>query len=221
MRRRRFVHFLHIGKTGGTAIKHALRESTDTGRSVICLHPHHVRLVHVPPGDGVFFFLRDPVHRFVSGFYSRQRQGMPRAFFPWGEEERIAFSRFPTPNALSVALTSSDDVERAAAHRAMKGIRHVKSHYWDWFGDERYFVSRSADVLLVGRQEALGEGFERLKSLLGLPARLALPRDEVGSHRNPGGLDRVLEATAVENLRHWYREDYRFLALCEELFGPE
>ena len=218
LRGKRLVHFLHVGKTGGTAVKHALREAPSR-RYVVCLHPHHVRLRHVPPGDGVFFFLRDPVRRFVSGFYSRQRQGIPRGHFPWMPEEGVAFSRFATPAALALGLSSNDPAEKDAAERAMRSIRHVKSRYRDWFGDERYFLSRAADILLVGRQETLARDFERLKSLLDLPAHLALPRDAVESHRNPIDLDVTLDDAARANLERWYQEDYRFLALCEERFG--
>jgi hypothetical protein len=219
LRGKQLVHFLHVGKTGGTAVKHALRDATSR-RYVVHVHPHHVRLRHVAPGDGVFFFLRDPIRRFVSGFYSRQRQGMPRGHFPWLPEERIAFSRFVTPNALALALSSDDAEERDAAERAMRSIRHVKSRYWDWFGDERYFLSRAADILLVGRQETLARDFERLKTLLDLPPHLALPGDEVESHRNPADVDVTLDDTARANLKLWYREDYRFLALCQGRFGP-
>ena len=216
---KRRVHFLHIGKTGGTAIKHALN-GVSTERYEIHLHPHQYRLRDAPVGDGVFFFLRDPIARFVSGFHSRQRQGLPRAHFPWKRAERLAFSRFSTPNGLAIALSSEDAEERAAAVSAMNSIGHVKFHYWNWFGDESYFVSRSRDVLFVGRQEILDEDFERLKTVLGLPAGISLPEDDVESHRNPPDLDPSLEAGAVENLRGWYREDYRFVALCEELFIP-
>ena len=220
IRGKRIVHLLHIGKTGGTAVKHALQDA-DTGRIALYLHPHRVRLCHLPPGDGVVFFLRDPIQRFISAFYARQRQGLPRYNGPWRPGEQIAFSRFTTPNALAVALSSVEVEVRVAAEDAMRSIFHVRTHYWDWFCDEQYLRARAGDILFVGRQETLAEGFERLKSILGLPSQLALPRHDVESHRNPAGLDRTLEAAAVENLEQWYGEDYRLLALCEELFSPE
>ena len=76
------VHFLHIRKTGGTAVKHALKSHLRTRRYLIFLHKHNVKLKDVPVGDKVFFFLRDPVSRFVSGFYSKQRRGRPSLFLP-------------------------------------------------------------------------------------------------------------------------------------------
>ena len=103
------VHFLHVGKTGGTAFKHAVRAAPPPlSRYVIHLHPHRVVLRDVPEGERFPFFLRDPVTRFVSGFHSRQREGRPRYRTRWSPEERKAFERFPTPDALAL---SADDGE--------------------------------------------------------------------------------------------------------------
>ena len=212
------VHFLHVGKTGGTAFKHAVRAaSPPPARCVIHLHPHRVVLRDVPEGERFLFFLRDPVTRFVSGFYSWQREGRPRYRTRWSPEERVAFERFPTPGALALALSADDREEGALARAAMRNIRHVRDGYWKWFESEDYFRSRVQDLFFIGFQETLAGDFEILKSRLGLPDRLALPDDAVEAHVTPPGLDRRLRAGAVENLRKWYEEDYRFLDLCREI----
>ena len=82
LRNRRNVHLLHIGKTGGTAVKAAVRQSDANGSLLI--HPHEVTLRDIAPGDDVIFFVRNPVDRFVSGFFSRKRQGQPGHFVPCG-----------------------------------------------------------------------------------------------------------------------------------------
>jgi hypothetical protein len=210
------VHFLHVGKTGGTAVKAALRDVPPDSGCVLELHGHKVRLRDVPPGQRVVFFLRDPITRYVSSFYSRQRQGLPRHHTPWSREEEAAFARFTSPNDLAEALSSADENERSAARRAMKGITHVKSSYWDWFESEEYFRSRLDDITFVGFQETLDADFEGLKTKLGLPASLALPHGDVEAHKNPAGLDRDLSDTARRNLQAWYAQDYQFLALCRE-----
>ncbi len=46
-------------------------------------------LRNITEGEGIIFFLRDPTSRFVSGFYSRQRQGQPRYYSPWSSDEKI------------------------------------------------------------------------------------------------------------------------------------
>ena len=214
---KRPLHFLHIRKTAGTAIKYALEQHAAAGSYSIQLHPHRTRLKHVPVGEQVFFFLRDPVSRFVSGFYSRQRQGQPRYCSPWKDGEEAAFQEFLTPNELACALSSRDRSKTARARAAMNTIRHIRDSYWKWFHSDRYFRSRFGDVFFVGRQERLADDFEILKRRLRLPADLRLPDDRVYAHQSDKSVDRTLDKAAGRNLKDWYRDDYRFIALCEEL----
>jgi Sulfotransferase family len=214
---KRVLHFLHIGKTGGSAVKHALRPYTEGQRYLLYLHRHRVRLVDVPRGEGVIFLVRDPISRFVSAFFSRQRQGQPRYSAPWTDHEQRAFEYFATPNDLAMALTASDKDRWERAAHALTHIRHVRSSYWDWFQDEAYFASRRSDVFFIGFQNTLNTDFEMLKRRLELPDEVKLPDDDVAAHRNPAQLNKTLEAAAVENLRTWFKRDYEFVALCEKL----
>jgi hypothetical protein len=217
MQGKKMVHLLHIRKTGGSAIKHALAPHLETSRYVIHLHSHGFRLRDVPEGDGVVFFVRDPISRFVSGFFSRQRQGQPRYFSPWTPDERIAFEHFSTPNELAAALFSSDEEMAALAEKAMKSIRHVKSSYWKWLESEEYLRYRIPDIFFIGFLERLSEDFQALKSKLGLPAGVVLPDDDVLAHRSPANLDKSLEDGAVENLRRWYKDDFRLVSMCRDI----
>ncbi len=214
---KRPIHFLHISKTGGTALTAALQPFTNSGAYHIVIHDHDTRLRDVPPGQGFIFFLRDPVSRFVSGFNSRLRQGQPRFLNPWSPVEKTAFGRFPSPNRLARALDSKDQEERAAAVRAMHGIRHLPPVCRRWFGCEADFLARLRDVFFIGFQETLAEDFTRLKAKLGLPADLSLPTDEVAAHRTPDHFDKKLEPQAVENLQRWYERDIQFFQLCRQL----
>ncbi len=209
------IHFLHIGKTGGTAVKAALEAATVPGKRFL-LSGHHVTLGDVARGEKCFFFVRDPVSRFVSGFYSRQRQGRPRYNYPWSAGEAQAFGTFETPNALALALSSPDEERRAAAVRAMRSIQHVRDSYWKWLGSEDELRSRRADIMFAGSQEHLGRDVAILSDRIGVA--IALPADEVGSHRTPGSLLTGLEPQAVANLREWYCDDYRCVALLREWF---
>jgi hypothetical protein len=210
-------HMLHPGKTGGSAVKAAFRQAPVNPERILHLHRHMTKLRDVPAGDRVFFFVRDPLTRFVSGFYSRQRQGQPRYSAPWNPAEKVAFQKFATPNALGGALASRNPAVRAAAVAAMKGIRHVKSSYWEWFHDPAYFESRLGDVLFIGFQETLDADFQILKSLLNLPRDIQLPQDDATSHRSPAGLDRTLNERAEAALRKWYAADYEFVERCREI----
>ncbi len=211
------AHFLHIGKTGGTAVKEALSEVTST-RFHVTLHDHNYTINDVARGEKVFFFVRDPISRFVSGFNSRKRQGQPRYFSPWSHEEKVAFEKFATPEELALGLQSGDPDMRAAAESAMKSISHVRDSYWKWFDNEDTLLSRMGDVLFVGSQERLDDDFRMLWIALEANGNGQLPRDPVKAHKNPGHMPRQLGSDARATLFDWYARDYEFLSLLSSRF---
>lgn len=209
----KMIHFLHIGKTGGSAIKAALSQAQLDG---LQLHPHRVRLADIPRGDGVIFFVRNPITRFVSGFYSRQRQGRPRYNSRWSKDEAAAFSMFHTPDHLASALSASDVRQRAAAHSAMQSIEHVRSTYYYWIGSNEALLERMDDIF-IGLQEELAADYDRLRQRLGVPVTIGLPTDDTQAHRNPAALDKSLCDVSLRNLRAWYEKDIEFYRFCREL----
>ena len=216
LRGKKTLHFIHIGKTGGSAIKYALQSADVAGSYKLRFHSHNVTLFDIPEGDAVFFVIRDPVSRFVSAFYSRKRQGRPKYDRPWSEGEKKAFRHFSTANQLALALSANTEEERSAAEQAMVNIEHVEDFYWDWFGDEDYLLARKQDILFVGRQEFLAEDFERLKHRLALPESLHLPVGKVEAHRSESGEDTSLDLLGVENLKRWYAADYKFVEVLRD-----
>jgi hypothetical protein len=215
---RRIVHFLHLGKTGGTAVKAALQPYRRYDDLHLLLHGHSTTLADVPPGDPFFFFLREPLARFVSGFYSRQRQGLPRYHVPWREGEQRAFARFADPEALALGLYDEDAELQAAARDAMTSIMHVRDGFSTWLGSPEAFASRSDDLLLIGFQETLAHDVGRLAERLGLPP-LELPRDGIAAHRDPVADRPPLSARARADLERWYAADVEFYADCRRRYG--
>jgi hypothetical protein len=223
------VHFVHVGKTGGTAIKRALtnrrlaywkeeraRVAPETPFGRIRLHKHSFTMSEVPPEDHVFFCVRDPIARFLSGFYSRLTKGQPRYYFEWTEAERKAFEAFPTPQELAAALASDDDDECRRAQSAMRHVRHLG--FMDkTIGTPRLLRARHGQILFIARQETLSSDWEQLKSILELPRDAELPSDPVRSHRRDPSFDSTLDDDAVSALRDWYGRDYRLVNYCDQL----
>jgi hypothetical protein len=213
----RRLHFLHIGKTGGTAVKQCLQDYADGTDYELLLHGHDVTLRDVARGEKILFVIRDPLTRFVSGFNGRLREDLPRYHYPWKDAERIAFERFATPDDLARALSSDDREERLAAEHAMRNIGHVNTPYSYWFGDERTFRKRLPDIFFIAFQDRLDDDFELLKRKLGFPADARLPSEETAAHRTPRGFSQYLSDEARANLELWYAKDVEFVELCGEL----
>ena len=208
-RRRPPVHVLHIGKTGGAAVIEALSAAESRSYRIV-LHDHSTVLADVPIGERVVAFVRQPVERFVSGFYSRKRQGKPRFDQPWSPEEREAFTLFPEVNDLAAALTSTGETLEAA-QRAMNDIQHVRHPLGRWFGGLDDVDRRALDLVFVGFQETLSSDFARLCHALDLEATPTLPTDPVRAHRRteqPPELSDVERAT----IEQWYADDGRLYA---------
>jgi hypothetical protein len=214
------VHFIHIGKTGGTAIKGALkaagRPKTRYGKPL--LHPHRYRLADVPDEDYAFFVMRDPVARFVSAFYSRLRRGYPRYNFEWTPAEEEVFQIFKTPQDLAAGLGAPDPSQRDAARGAMRSIRHVRRKVAFWLGTPRTFQRRLPKIVYIARQETLTHEWPQMKDVLGLPSDLELPTEAVAAHKGDySAEDRSLTEEAERALVRWYAEDYRLLEMCERI----
>ena len=211
------LNVLHIGKTGGTALKHVLAENAAGSRYQLLFRGHDVALADVPDGEQFMFLIRDPLTRFVSAFNGRLREDRPRYHYPWRAEERVAFAIFKTPDELACALSSGDGELRAQAEAAMHGIGHVNTPYTSWFPSERAFRARLRDVFFIGLQDRLDDDFEALKRKLGLGGDVHMPRDETVAHKTPTGFESQLSETGHANLERWYAFDVAFVELCREL----
>jgi hypothetical protein len=204
------LHFLHIGKTGGTAVRRALESYSRAGEFEFTLHGHSTRLADIPVEDYWFFGVRDPVDRFVSRFYDRQRQGAPAWSTPWTPAERIWLAVFPSAEALARALPTSP-----LAPLAMSEIQHLSDTYTQCLESPAYLRTRADRLLTVLRREHLRRDFADLSARLGIAA--VLPSDDAGSNRAPpyAPLSRV----AASNVAAWYADDYAFMRTFEELMA--
>lgn len=209
----RQIHFLHIGKTGGTALRLALLPFAG-GRLVF--HEHEFGLPDVPAPDLAIFTVRHPVSRFVSGFYSRLRKGQPRINAAWSPAEHEAFTRFSTANALAEALSSDDPEHAQAAQTAMRAINHVNSPLANWLVDAGFLLKRRSQIEFIAHQPDLDEDFERITKRLDLP-HAKLPVDPIDRHENPKTFDVALSDLADANLRRWYNAEFPLYDLCLRL----
>jgi len=213
-----FIHFLHIGKNGGTAIKYALQINKKPYFDkdyIIVGHKHNFKLENIYPWEKVFFVVRDPIDRFISGFYSRKRKGQPRIYEEWSDKEKIAFENFNTPNDLALSLIKTNSNYKQAVE-AMNSIGHVKTSYWDWFKNEKYFLRRKKNIIFIAELKELNKDFKKFKQKLNIPDYVRLPKDKIKKHSNPIEYDKKLDEKSILNLKKWYSKDYDFIRLVKE-----
>lgn len=209
---------LHNRKTGGTALKEIIdQQKQRTPGLNVSFYGHAMTFplfVKNHPADKAVFFIRDPLSRFVSGFYSRLREGRPRYYHPWTKAEAKAFKRFQTPNQLAESLFASRIFERWAAMAAMKSIGHVRHTYLAFLGDLSFLNKNASRIAFIGHQIDFDMDLLQLRLLLKVDPDIQAPKDEIRAHRNPEGLDKHLTEKAIANLKKWYRADFEIYAWC-------
>jgi hypothetical protein len=214
------ITLIHIGKTGGTAVHKPLKKYMRRHPDFECAMPSHrvglEQVVAETPHSRIIFFIREPVSRFISGFNSRLRAGWPRYSGKWLPEEEEAFSRFKTPNAIAEALSSDDRALRKAAIHGMRSIRHTKLSYQHYLGSVTLLNRVKDKIIFIGEQENLDDDFEVMKAVLGLPARLSLPDDDIAAHRTPEGYETTISDLGRKNILDYYADELDIYHWCKQ-----
>lgn len=178
------LHVINIGRTSIPAIKGYL-DGVKVGGYRPVFHGLRVRLADVLKGSKVLLIYRDPIERFVSGFYSRLHEGKPNFDSPWNAEERAVFQVFTTPSELLEALASASD--RSRLHSALKALREVEfiNRGLTWYFDSPQSLERRLNdfvaVLNVADSQALGLSFQNIFSLNKTPVIVDSDEQFIGS----------------------------------------
>ena len=209
---------LHNRKTAGTALKDMILQQQQRSPQMMARCFDHAmtlpKFVKHYPHARAIFFVRDPISKFVSGFYSRLRQGQPRYHYPWSSGEKRAFKRFQHPNDLAEALSHINPFKRYMAMSAMKSIGHVRHSLLDFLGSPTFLQHASERIAFIGHQPEFIIDVEYLRSLLMLDSDIAAPNDEMRAHRNPSDADKFLSEKAIRNLKKWYKIDFEIYEWC-------
>jgi len=175
--------FFHVSKTGGTAIKSALSDIETEGGKIKWM-PHATKLSDVLPGqEKIIFFVRHPISRFISGYYSRKNSGLPAHYKKWTKNEQIFYNKFSTIDKLCDSLSSLNILERRKANQLMGKVKHlsIRLSYSNIFTSIEYLKERRKDIFFVGFQEKLDIDFNLLCRRIGVHGRL--PTEEAAAHK--------------------------------------
>lgn len=219
---------LHIGKTGGTAVKSVLRAAKELGVGEnVTFFKHEDGLAAVAEGnlcERLMFFIREPTDRFVSAFNSRLRMGYPRHNGKWNVREEVAFAHFKTPNELAEGLSSADPEIAEVAVGSMMSIMHLRRSYEHYLGSVELLEQEKDRIYFIGATETFDADFGLMRRLLGIPGDIVLPTDDYGAHRTPDGFEKTLSEVGRINVRDYYKTDYAIYDWCvkrrEGLIAP-
>lgn len=210
--------FIHIGKTGGTAVNAALKANNKLGvGEFVQSYKHKIGLQDVRNDtmcDRVMFFVREPASRFVSAFNSRLRKGAPRHHVEWTPKEELAFTRFKTANDLAEALGSSDAEVKQHAVEAVQGINHLRKSYPHYLGSIELLEAEKDRIYFIGAQENLASDFAVMRSFLDISPDIELPLDDLGAHRTPDGFHKTISDAGRKNIEAHFAADYRIYDWC-------
>ena len=202
--RKRF-HFIHIGKTGGSAIRHSLiKFNSNQKKFYFFYYGHSFKAFKLKKNQKYFFCIRNPLSRFVSGFYSRQRMGRPwSSVSKWSQNEEEAFRNFKDVNQLAESLYSNDVLLKNKAEQAMVSIKHLKDNYTTWF-DKEFFENHKP--FFVFETESLDYDFKIFCKKLNLK-HFDLSKNKITIHKNDYSEIPKLSNLSATNLRKWYAND--------------
>ncbi len=208
------ILFLHIGKNAGTQVMHIATQLKDYGIQIKKFN-HTVKLSHLPLGSKYFFSIRNPADRFLSGFYSRKRKGLPRIYSDWNMHEKIAFDNFEHGNDLAENLFSPGQ-KGISARQAIKSISHTGMQQVDWFESAAFF--KIQPPLTIVRREFFEKDMQKLLDILNIKVRISslLSENNSEAHVSDYYKTPMLSKKALTNLKKWYIQDYMFYDFCEE-----
>ena len=228
----RKLHYIHVGKSGGTSLifwtrrvlHHAPPVLLPRGEPALELHPHSFVLGDAAePGDCYAFFVRDPVERWVSGYYSHYRKmlNQPQKLGKKGKDRKQklwALKRFEDVNKLGEALSSHDNGERRDALKVHKILGHCRQGY-------AYYLPRLHELIekvaFVGVTHQLDTDFVALMDLAGLPTPEGgvVAAGWTAAHTDPNKLavkKSTLSPLARANLEHLLIDDYSVMGYLRE-----
>ena len=203
------ICLLHIGKTGGSYVRSILKHNQTRWTSPLNLLGHGATLKGTAkrfgPDRKLAFVVRDPLTRFSSAFYSRQRQGRPTYQSQWSAEEAAAFLWFETAEELALALASSKEREKSAALFAFTAIQHLNADLRHYLGGVETLLEERDNIVVCADLPDLNAHLPAIMTTLGVPEFEMPPKPKAHTAPTPSP---EISAQAQAALRTYWAEEF-------------
>lgn len=196
--------FVHIPKTGGTAIKHWLKSSNHCPSIASYYHEETTQTAQFYQQRPITI-IRDPIDRFISTFY----------YWKYGSEDISAWRRpknwhkadnIETPEELIAILANKNHPQ----HKQTLSNIHSHDHItWQHFLPQSHWInSKEADITFVcyhpkHLQKHLQDAIDKLH----IPCKMASLRVKNQSRHKPNQPPK-LSKTAIKWIKQYYQKDF-------------
>lgn len=216
------MHFLHVGKAGGTQLRARLLDmERDGARYHFVLQAHETTVGNLPRSHNYVINIRHPVSRFYSAFYFRKFPGPTSR--PQSPDEKKVFEQFESANDLAESLEPGHH-RYHFAEWGVKRIKHLNQPLFFWFTGSYERNSEIAALALrqlrqkppaaVICQHHLETDLERFCAFVAPGHQLRISRDPRAALNTDYRHAPFLSKKAMKNLVNFFWEE---ILLWEEL----
>jgi len=226
------LNFIHIAKTGGTSFEQFLKDSNLKFKSYHLVKPDYP----INEKDKYLILLRNPLKRFVSAFnyyfslidqdlnkiysnnlsldnclspYFTHKKLINNYYFSKDIDENIIF--FQNANKLAESLSSDDLYLR---NKAIEICNYSHFLGFGFYLDNGEFLKKYKDnIIWVGKLETINSDIDKLKNILNIKTDLSLKK----LRENKNSFSNLLSEKAINNLIHFYNDDYKTLDVLYNL----
>lgn len=202
--KKNIIYFLHVGKCAGTSISYILKNTnlSNYNNFFFLKMSHNIKLKNLEPDAKYIINCRNPIDRFVSGFYSRKRKGK-KGLSEWSKDERSSFNFFDDANMLAEAISSLDKETKKKANFAMNSISHINNHFCTWLSSQDL---ERRPPMFIFQQEELSSDIELFLEKFNIEKNLKFLN--VNKHKFNYKNTSTLSDVAKQNLKRWYEKDF-------------
>lgn len=209
------VHFLHVGKTGGTSLHKDLRVSYKKAPWLLWRHKvllrmlnHSETILDIPSHAGIAFYVRHPLALLQSAFYNYHPEYQNHHFNSSDIPELVEwYMEFPDFQSWVEGLKNHSD----AAEKGFQLNMHLHRRLEYYLINDQTLMAFRNRIVFVGLTEAFQEDTDRFVKF----ARMASIEKKLNASNRPN--DVRLTESQIAFLESRFANDYSIYQTCLEI----